>query len=616
MTIPLIITLYIFFQQEEEKRLTRSSTSSNPVDYKTLATEGKTQATEKPKKPSKPSNKKKDKKNYQPNIEERIQELKKLNSEKDAELQELKEEVSDLKEEIENMKLSNIDSNENIEEIMNTNQELAEENMKLKEENDELKKLLEEAKKDQSEKYKEHYEKLWQRYTQETTYYEEKNKQMESEIQDHKDEIEQLIKANDQYQEYVNEMRERNEFLQNRTTNLSQKVQKQRDELQTAKRRHEEMTNNKKDPVTKRQKIVEKQTYASKTEENVQQAKQTYESKTEIMKSTKITTMTPPRPHQYLPRAHHESPRPHHEPQRPRHESPRPHHESQRPRHEPPRSTNKQSDDDSDDDNIQVTIDLKPRKQPRKARIFTILELTGSKINRQLNMMTNDKDYAEVRGPTTIEELKQITEDDDSIKRITKADQVIIMCGLRDIRNGTPGATAAKRVNDIARELGRETLTQIRLCELPMTKYENVNEEIDRYNKYLRDNNRYTFQMLRVKRLSPKETYENDHHLTDLAAERIAKDINENAIPAVVAENYHKRVTEHPRKTIGRLIGKYGKNKQELEKTYGVQIAARNIRLIIKGNEENVRRAAEEVDYQIESYERETYERSRESSPY
>ena len=56
-----------------------------------------------------------------------------------------------------------------------------------------------------------------------------------------------------------------------------------------------------------------------------------------------------------------------------------------------------------------------------------------------------------------------------------------------------------------------------------------------------------------------------------MGAERIAKDIDEQGMPNYKAVRNKKSITKIPRQAIARIIGKDGRNRQDIEETYRVQ---------------------------------------------
>jgi hypothetical protein len=176
------------------------------------------------------------------------------------------------------------------------------------------------------------------------------------------------------------------------------------------------------------------------------------------------------------------------------------------------------------------------------------------------------------------------------------------------------GREAASRLANITRDIGRDTLTQFRVCELPpCDDKENIRKEIENFNHHVRMTNKFALKMNRISKIPAVDALEeNGLNLTDIGAERVAKDLDEQALPATVANSTFKTYMTLNRRAIGRLIGAGGKNRYELERTYKVQMAAKTPWLILKSSRpDNIKLAKQEIEYQVESAMKEDEERER-----
>ena len=87
--------------------------------------------------------------------------------------------------------------------------------------------------------------------------------------------------------------------------------------------------------------------------------------------------------------------------------------------------------------------------------------------------------------------------------------------------------------------------------------------------------------------------------VTDLGAERIAKDLNEQAMSAVGASQLIKATQKLESVEIARIIGRGGRNRERLEEEYEVHLIANGPTLIVKGQPKQVERAKQEINYQL-----------------
>ena len=176
------------------------------------------------------------------------------------------------------------------------------------------------------------------------------------------------------------------------------------------------------------------------------------------------------------------------------------------------------------------------------------------------------------------------------------------MTGGRQIKEHGNGRHLANVIVETAKTVNKTTTTQVRISEIPLIDDRNNRKEIYNYNETIRlkGNNRYDFRLKRIQSLKATELLEEDGvTITDLGAERIAKDLNEQAMSAVGASQLIKATQKLESIEIARIIGRGGRNRERLEEEYEVHLIANGPTLIVKGQPKQVERAKQEINYQL-----------------
>ena len=185
--------------------------------------------------------------------------------------------------------------------------------------------------------------------------------------------------------------------------------------------------------------------------------------------------------------------------------------------------------------------------------------------------------------------MERALKNSDILNKIQEADQVIILCGLKDIRRGVDGNDLCKRLDSFTRDLGRTTLTQIRLCQLPPTSInERIRNETSQFNSTLKTRTNYFIDTERIWTLKMSQALEeNGHTLTDLGIERLAKDIDGQALPGNIIASQKKMSKQVRRNEIPFIIGRDGSKIKQIQRSYRVQMTVRqnenNGLLLVKG---------------------------------
>ena len=97
---------------------------------------------------------------------------------------------------------------------------------------------------------------------------------------------------------------------------------------------------------------------------------------------------------------------------------------------------------------------------------------------------------------------------------------------------------------------------------------------------------------------------EDGRTLKDLADDRVARDIDLQAMPGTVSSQTRKITMDYDHNTIGRIIGRNGRNRQEIEDSCQVHLVACKNTIILKEHPSCVMKAQEEIEYQAQQYER------------
>ena len=535
---------------------------------------------EEPKTDKKGKTKSKDKKKKKilPDDSERIEELKKLVKtkedqvkDKEETIQELKEEIEEYKEKIEDLEDEIKKTDTQTEEIEYLKRVIADQEEGRKEQErkiQELYKKIENLKEEGGERAKEEYEKLKRKYESEVTEYDKEIAEKEREIDEYKEENDNLMRANDTYKEYAEELKQRNQAQEERIGSLTERIErkKQREgrETQAQKRSRADQKPDSLDNYGKKQKL------STETPEPT--------SAPTHRQETRSSTPNETTKHRQETRTPNETIK--------------------------PSTSNKHIEEVRDREQKRTE-----KTWERKAEIIIVIENNSDRIVRHLKLMSKERNYTVIRSPSSLDDLDYIMSEKNVQNNITKADQLIIQAGLRDIKRGEEGTEVAEKLVKIAKEIGRDTLTQVRLCEIPqIDDTEKIRREIDRFNYHIRDNIRYAFRMTKIRKATARETLEeNGTTLTDIGAELVAKDIEAQAIPAAVVSGTKKIIEDYSQGIIARVIGREGRNRYDLETRHKVQLIARNKTIIIRGPEEGVRKAKQEVDNIADSYERTEY---------
>ena len=505
---------------------------------------------------------------HHPDQTMRINELKRLHTllaeQKDRQISTLTEANSDL-----------LEQNKKLRETKGGHEKLEQELMSLRKENEQMNHELENCQRllKNHERTREQmaaeYKELQNRYQHEMSNLENVVTKLRTENTDKQGKIEELLLANEEYREYNEETRQLNNALESLVETLKEE-----------KQRHPETNTTLKPPPAPKQETMkqtritdDRPTYAEQTSSETQN--QDERRKKRPTKTEDLETRTTPKRLKTTP-------------------------------------------DSESDDNVKITI--RHITQDEKAKILLITDLSNNRLIQQLKATTRDKTYTQLNTDTDIDSLERAPRNSDILSKIQEADQVVILVGLKDIRRGVSGKELCRRLDDITRDLGRATLTQIRLCQLPPTSInERIKNETSQFNSTLKTRTNYFIDTERIWTLKMNQALEeNGHTLTDLGIERLAKDIDGQALPGNIIAT-QKKITKQIRKNeIPYIIGRDGNKIRQLQRSYRVQMTIRqdenenNGLLLVKGTKVNVEKALEEVKYILHS----TYERtSRDSSP-
>ena len=253
-----------------------------------------------------------------------------------------------------------------------------------------------------------------------------------------------------------------------------------------------------------------------------------------------------------------------------------------------------------------------------RSQILIITDISKQRLIQQLKTTTKDKNFIHYDQETDIESLERMAKNPIMIKRILEMDQVILLTGTKDIRRGMKGRDLHKRLNNLTRDIGRLTLTQLRICELPPSNgNEGISKETEIFNEALRNRTNYGITLTRIWAIRNSQAFDNNGQITELGIERIAKDIDTQAIPGNMALHQRKTTMTIAVEEMAHIIGRTGSNIKHLQNTYKVQISIRenedDATIIIKGHPDKTSKAKEEIKYQ--TLPRYPYRRSRDSSP-
>ena len=510
------------------------------------------------------------KRDHHPDQAKRINELKKLNTVLSEQIEVLKQQNNTLTETNTDL----LDQNRKLRETKGGHEKMEQEISTLKMENEQMKCQLEhnERQLKQQDRAQEQliaeHKGLQERYSAEMNNLEKLTAKLKTENTEKQKKIEELTTANEEYQEFNDEMKQ---------LNTAQEALLQT--LKEEKKRLQEQATTRKPPSPKLEPIIQirpleaRPTYAAQAYETQNQDKQKTKKRPTRTDDTE-TRMTPKRP--------------------------------------------RTTPDTDSEDNVQVTI--KHISQDERSKILLITDVSSNRLIQQLKGTTRDKIYTQLTTDTDIDSLERATRNPDIVKKIHEADQVVILWGIKDIKRGMDGKDLCKRLDNLTRDLGRATLTQIRLCQLPPTSInEKIRTETNQFNQTLKNRTNYYIDTERIWTLKLNQALEeNGYSLTDLGMERLAKDIDAQALPGNISATQKKTMKQLRKNEIPFIIGRDGSKIKQLQRNYRVQMTVRqhdnenNGTLLIKGTKENTEKALEEVKYILHA----TYERtSRDSSP-
>ena len=506
---------------------------------------------------------------FVPNPEERIIELRKTNQLKQVQIDEMKQEVRHLKRTIEEL-LAELDITTTKEEQFKEREAQYRENeQKLREENERLRHEYSRLKDSQ----------------QDTTELEKMRKRMQKEIekltainnqqQEAIDELQQqkaiLIRANQECQEFEKDLKERNKIQEDRLEVLNTRIN-------ATKRQNERDTDE--TPSAKRYR-PSTSTYQQESDAPINPHNEIDNKSSNKKYKTKPETET--------------------------------------------RKNHSNQTESSEDEDVTVNIIRKEQEVRRPAKIVLITEKIYDATIYHLKRTSRDKEIFFLQNCTSIADLENKLESEQLVRELIAADQIVILFGGTEIKRGTPARELASRIQEIVRKITRETITQVKVCELPPLEGDDkTRREREKFNEKIRELGQRCFKLNRVSTLKLVETVEEDGRtLTDLAADRIARDIDVQAMPGTVASQTRKITINYDHSSIGRIIGKNGKNRQHIEDSCQVHLVAYKNTIIIKGHPSSVIKAQQEIEYQAQQYERDRarYEKyyqstaSRENSP-
>ena len=509
---------------------------------------------------------------FLPDPEEVIKELRKTNDLKQTQIEELKEETTSLKRTIQELIAETDRTNALQEQHTNREREYREREEELLAENERLRQEIIRIK--DSQHNTDEYEKMKKRLQREIETLTSIHAQQEEAINVLHSQKEQLIKANEKFQAYVKDLKERNKIQEDRLDTLSNKINQKR---QKDEARGET-------PPPKRHRLT-----PSTSQEPVKERTTTQPSTSSIPPSKKT------QPEQITRRTLETS-----------------------------KSTRSQTES-SDEDSVTVTIERRDDRNQRQARIILVTERAYEKARSHLKSNTKDKTITYFPNCNSIEELEEKLTSEKQTREFIQADQIIILFGAGELRRGISGRELANRLLTLVRKISRDTITQVKLCEIPPIEAdERTRKEREKFNEKIKELGQRCFTLNRVKSLKLQDAIEEDGRtITDLAADRIARDLDQQAMPASAASQTIKRTLDYDHSTIGRIIGRSGKNRQELEETCGVHLIAYKNTIVLKGHPSCVTKATEEIAYQDQQHrsDRSRYETyyqardSRDSSP-
>ena len=484
----------------------------------------------------------------------------------------MEEETTNLKKTIQELTTESDRTNALRDQFTNREREYREREEQLLAENEKLRQEINRIK--DSQHNTDDYEKMRKRLQREVETITSINSQQHEAITVLQSQKEQLINANEKYQAYVKDLKERNKIQEDRLNLLSNKINQ--------KRQKEEARGE--TPPPKKPRTIDST--------NQEPAK-------ERVTTQPSTSSAPPskknQPEQIT-----------------------------RKTQETRMSTRSQSES-SDEDKVTVTIERRDERNLRQARIILVTERIYEKARSHLKTNAKDKSIAYFPSCNSLEELEERLTSEKQTREFIQADQVIILFGGSELRRGISGRELANRLLALVRKISRDTITQVKLCEIPPIEAdERARKEREKFNERIKELGQRCFMLNRVKSLKIQDAVEEDGRtLTDLAADRIARDLDQQAMPASTASPTKKMTLHYDHSTIGRIIGRSGKNRQELEETCGVHLIAYKNTIVLKGHPSCVTKATEEIEYQAQQHrsDRSRYEKyyqardSRDSSP-
>ena len=151
------------------------------------------------------------------------------------------------------------------------------------------------------------------------------------------------------------------------------------------------------------------------------------------------------------------------------------------------------------EENIRVTVDRKEQAKRRPAKIIIITEKIYDRTICHLKNNTRDKEILYLPNCTSIADLENKLASERLIRELIRADQIVILFGGTEIKRGTSGKELASRILDTVRTITRETITQVKVCELPPLEGDDkTRREREKFNEKIRELGQRCFKLNRV----------------------------------------------------------------------------------------------------------------------